>query len=96
MSSPQSNSGIRFRVTGRVQGVGFRYFVRARARALGLAGRVRNLGDGSVEVEAAGETTALAGLRQALRDGPPGSRVEQVEERELPGPPAWDRFEIDH
>jgi acylphosphatase len=94
--SPPPGKAIRFRVTGRVQGVGFRYFVRTRARALGLAGRVRNLHDGSVEVEAAGEPTALAGLGQALRDGPPGSRVEDVEERELSGPPAWDRFEIDH
>ena len=85
----------RFRVTGRVQGVGFRYFVRTRARGLGLAGRVRNLRDGSVEVEATGDAAALEGLRQALAEGPPGARVEAVEEQELPAPPAWDRFEIE-
>ena len=85
----------RFRVTGRVQGVGFRYFVRVEARALGLAGRVRNLRDGSVEVEAAGPETALADLAEALREGPRGARVEHVEETELPGAPGWESFEID-
>lgn len=86
---------MRLRVAGRVQGVGFRYFVRVQARDLGLTGRVRNLRDGSVEVEAAGPEPALADLREALREGPRGARVESVEEEELPDPPAWDRFEID-
>jgi acylphosphatase len=82
-------------VSGRVQGVGFRWFVRQTARELGLAGRVRNLPDGRVEVEAAGPAEALAALRERLREGPPGARVAGLEEQALPEAPAWDRFEID-
>lgn len=67
-------------VRGRVQGVGFRYFVRERARALRLAGWVRNLPDGCVEVFAQGEDAALERLRAALRAGPPGARVAAVDE----------------
>lgn len=82
-------------VTGRVQGVGFRWFVRQAARELALTGRVRNLPDGTVEVAAAGPEEALAALRDRLREGPPGARVEGLAEEELPGAPDWDRFEID-
>lgn len=67
-------------MTGLVQGVGFRWFVRERARRLGLAGWVRNAPDGSVEVAAAGTPESLAALRRALLDGPPGARVEQLRE----------------
>jgi acylphosphatase len=76
--------------------VGFRWFVRQRARELGLAGRVRNLHDGSVEVEAAGDPGALDALGAALKEGPRGARVERVEERELPEPTHWEGFTIDH
>jgi len=65
-------------VQGRVQGVGFRWFVRERARQLRLTGWVRNLADGSVEVLAQGEASALQQLRSALQDGPPGARVSAV------------------
>jgi acylphosphatase len=68
----------RFRVEGAVQGVGFRYFVRHRASALGLGGRVRNLADGSVEVVAQGAPKALADLEAALWRGPPLARVSRV------------------
>lgn len=68
----------RFEVQGRVQGVGFRWFVREQARALGLAGWVRNLPSGSVELVAAGEVDALQRLDAALRAGPPGAQVERV------------------
>jgi acylphosphatase len=71
----------RFEVQGRVQGVGFRWFVRERARALGLAGWVRNLPSGSVELVAAGEMEALQRLDAALRAGPPGARVDDVVRR---------------
>ena len=50
---------IRVRIRGRVQGVGFRYFTQRQATSLGLGGFVRNLADGSVEVEASGERVAL-------------------------------------
>jgi acylphosphatase len=68
----------RFLVEGEVQGVGFRYFVRHRATALGLGGRVRNLPDGSVEVVAQGSPRALAELEAALWRGPSLARVARV------------------
>lgn len=66
-------------VRGRVQGVGFRWFVREQARALSLIGWVRNRADGSVEVLAIGDEGALRQLQALLRSGPPGARVSQVE-----------------
>jgi acylphosphatase len=68
----------KFVVRGRVQGVGFRYFVGSRARDLGLAGWVRNRADGSVEVLVRGSADALATLEAALSRGPAASRVESV------------------
>ncbi|HJU74858.1 MAG TPA: acylphosphatase [Gemmatimonadaceae bacterium] len=74
-----------FEVTGRVQGVGFRWFVREQARALDLAGWVRNLPSGAVELVAAGPPGALDKLERALREGPPGARVERVTRRPSEG-----------
>jgi acylphosphatase len=68
-------------VRGKVQGVGFRWFVRERARALGLTGWVRNRDDGSVEVLAHGDEAALAHLRSLLGSGPSGARVTGVEDQ---------------
>lgn len=65
-------------VHGRVQGVGFRWFVRQRARELGVRGWVRNRSDGSVEVHADGEVAALERLRASLAAGPPGAQVAAV------------------
>ncbi|HET7347152.1 MAG TPA: acylphosphatase [Acidobacteriaceae bacterium] len=70
-------------VKGRVQGVGFRWFVHREAAALELNGWVRNTEDGHVEVLAAGEPDALADLTTALRKGSRGSRVDAVVEHEL-------------
>jgi acylphosphatase len=72
---------LRLHVTirGGVQGVGFRYFVLRRARALGLTGWVRNRADGTVEVDAEGDRAALEGLLERLREGPPGATVAGVE-----------------
>jgi acylphosphatase len=87
---------LRIRVSGRVQGVGFRWFVRQAAREVGgLSGRVRNLADGSLEVEVAGDEARLDALRERLRQGPPGARVTGVEEQEISPVPAWDGFIID-
>ncbi len=69
-------------MTGLVQGVGFRWFVRERARRLALAGWVRNAPDGSVEVAASGTPESLAAFRRALLEGPPGARVDEL--RDLP------------
>lgn len=73
-------SGLHVRIVGVVQGVGFRWFVRERARRLGLAGFVRNLPDGSVEVAASGEEGQLELLRGELQRGPRGASVEAVQD----------------
>jgi acylphosphatase len=67
-------------VRGRVQGVGFRWFVRESARQLNLAGWVLNLPDGSVEVAADGSDESIHALRDALADGPPGANVRSVDD----------------
>jgi acylphosphatase len=67
-------------VRGRVQGVGFRYTTQSEARRLGLAGWVRNLVDGCVEVEAEGPAEDLATFLSFLRAGPPGAHVVAVSE----------------
>jgi acylphosphatase len=72
----------RFLVRGRVQGVGFRWFVEREARILGVAGWVRNNADSSVEVLAMGTRDQLAGLRSRLREGPRAARVDNVDESE--------------
>jgi acylphosphatase len=69
----------RYIVRGRVQGVGFRWFVDSEARQLGLAGWVRNNIDGSVEVLAMGNEQQLANLRDRLQRGPRAARVDEVE-----------------
>lgn len=69
----------RFLVTGRVQGVGFRWFVEREAHMLGVAGWVRNNADGRVEVFAQGTPAQLAGLHGRLREGPRAARVDHVE-----------------
>lgn len=68
----------RYVVTGRVQGVGFRWFVEREARALGLGGWVRNRSDGSVEVLASGTNQQLNGLYDKLKEGPRAARVDNV------------------
>ena len=72
----------RFVVRGRVQGVGYRWFVEREAHILGIAGWVRNNPDSSVEVLAMGTRDQLTGLRSRLREGPRAARVDDVEELE--------------
>ncbi len=69
---------LHVRIGGRVQGVGFRWFVREEARRLGLSGWVTNLPDGDVEVAAGGEASSLDRLRTALAVGPTGAQVNSV------------------
>ena len=78
------DQGSRWLVSGRVQGVGFRWFVRQRAMALGLVGWAKNLPDGRVQVVARGASEALARLERALREGPGFSRVDNVEKADIP------------
>ena len=77
------------RVTGRVQGVGFRYFVTQHARRLGLTGRVRNTPDGAVTLEAEGPRPDLERLLAHLREGPSAASVAHVEA-------AWAAAEGEH
>lgn len=72
----------RFRVSGRVQGVGFRAWAVRRARELPVRGVVRNAADGSVEVEAEGAADALRRLEELLRRGPTLARVQAVKRLE--------------
>lgn len=68
----------RFHISGRVQGVGFRWFVRDVARREGVSGWVRNLADGRVEALVEGDVDAVTRVERALRRGPPGAHVDDV------------------
>ena len=87
-----SESFAHVEVTGRVQGVGFREFVRTIAQRLGIAGWVRNREDGAVELAASGKASQIETLLAAVRRGPAGGNVEMVralpvdEHDELPKP----------
>ena len=72
----------RLEVRGLVQGVGYRWFASTEARRLGVAGWVRNLENGSVEIAASGSEDAVCALIARLKRGPAGARVDEV--RELP------------
>jgi acylphosphatase len=72
----------RWLVSGRVQGVGFRYFAQRKAEELGLSGWARNLDDGRVEVYAAGPAESLSDLAAALHMGPRMAEVRGVEQME--------------
>jgi acylphosphatase len=74
---------LHFLIQGRVQGVGFRWFVHREASELDLRGWVRNTEDGDVEVVASGPAEDLAELRSSLRRGPRGSRVDRLIEHYL-------------
>jgi len=75
---------VQVHVRGRVQGVGFRWFVARAAQALAVAGWVRNADDGSVEVVASGAAERVEDLLAALRRGPPHARVQSVEVDDRP------------
>src|SRR5438067_908681 len=79
-STEKTTQARRFLVRGRVQGVGFRWFVEREAHILGVFGWVRNNPDGSVEVLAMGTREQLAGMRSRLRQGPRAARVDAVDE----------------
>ncbi|MDQ4034427.1 MAG: acylphosphatase [Chloroflexota bacterium] len=83
------------RITGRVQGVGFRWWVRRHAEQLGLVGWVMNADDDrSVEIVAEGDGSALEELERLLRIGPGGARVESVDARRSPASGEFNRFGI--
>jgi acylphosphatase len=91
----QGNAAFHAVVTGRVQGVGFRYSAVRRARELGLSGTVSNRSDGSVEVDAEGGLQDLELLLAWLRRGPPGAHVRDVEVQWLPWSGRFRDFEVE-
>jgi len=84
----------RYVVRGRVQRVGFRLFVEDAARREGMRGYVRNQHDGSVEVIAEGDLDALLRFEQALRRGPAGARVDEVQTTEAPASGQFAGFSV--
>ncbi len=81
-------------VYGFVQGVSFRYYTLRQAASLNVVGWVRNRYDGSVEVVAEGERTAVNKLLSYLHRGPPSAQVENVEAEWEPPTGAFQRFEV--
>ena len=85
----------RYVVRGRVQGVGFRWYVEREARTLGVYGWVRNNYDGSVEVLATGTREQLSSLRRRLQEGPRSARVDEVDESDAPPVEGLKTFRIE-
>ncbi|MCH7474768.1 MAG: acylphosphatase [Gemmatimonadetes bacterium] len=83
MNSDVSRATYRWLVSGRVQGVAFRWFVLSAARQLGVLGWVRNLPDGRVDVVGQGNPEVLSILDGKLRDGPRLSHVQNVEKTDI-------------
>ena len=82
-------------ITGRVQGVGYRFFAERVANQLNLAGYVRNLADGNVEAYAIGDEVSLEEFRRHLEQGPFGARVSSVQESEAAVDKTYSRFGIE-
>ncbi len=94
MKTAETARGWRFRIHGRVQGVGFRFFTKREAERLGVVGWVRNRADGTVEAVAIGSTGQIDSFEEAVRRGPAMSRVGSVERSELIDAEAADAFDI--
>ena len=86
---------LRANVSGRVQGVSFRFYTRDAAMALGLTGWVANRFDGSVEVVAEGPRAKLDSLLEYLQHGPPMARVDQVQFEFMPATHEFKHFTIE-
>jgi acylphosphatase len=89
-----SEVAVRGTVEGRVQGVGFRWSTVRQAQRLGVAGWVRNLIDGRVEVLVQGSEAAVAAMRRFLETGPPASRVVAADLRDVDPDPELTGFSI--
>lgn len=94
MNTDKSNTARRWLIRGRVQGVGFRYFAQRAAEELGLAGYVRNLDDGRVEVYAIGPDEKLSRLAGRLHSGPRWADVHAVDEQAAE-PRPYRSFEVE-
>ena len=85
----------KFLITGRVQGVGYRYFAERVASQLGICGYVKNLWDGNVEVYAIGNAIMLEELKRQLAEGPRSARVAAIDESDEPVDTRYNRFIIE-
>lgn len=85
---------IQATITGRVQGVSFRYFTQRAARELGLSGWVRNRSNGDVELAAEGPEDSLQALLDAVRRGPSASQVDEVRVEWGEATGEWDKFRV--
>jgi acylphosphatase len=85
----------KYEISGRVQGVGYRFFAERWARQLGVRGYVKNRGDGSVEVYAIGDASALEELKLHLAEGPRSARVAALEESDEPVRKEYSTFQIE-
>lgn len=85
----------KFVVSGRVQGVGFRFFAERWANQLGLCGYVKNLWDGNVEAYAIGDAAAVEDFKRRLAEGPRSAHVTAVEESDEPVDKRYTRFLIE-
>ena len=85
---------IRVIISGRVQGVGFRYFTQREGERFGLVGWVKNLPNGDVEAEAEGDEAQVDAFVEAIRRGPPASRVLNYQIDEIPANHRDVRFDI--
>jgi len=85
----------RYLVTGRVQGVGFRWFVEREARLIGVGGWVRNQDSGAVEVLASGSNAQLGSLYDKLKEGPRAARIDSVEVEDAAAFSGYKTFQIE-
>jgi acylphosphatase len=85
---------VRLRISGAVQGVGFRYFAKAEADRLGISGWIRNCADGTVETVGCGLPEAVEAYVQWCHEGPRSARVESVEPLAEPEKCSFSSFEI--
>lgn len=95
MAKDKAKMAKRYTVSGRVQGVGYRFFAERWANELGLCGYVKNLWDGNVEVYAIGEEITLEEFKRQLAEGPRSARVKSVEESDEPVDKRYTRFVIE-
>ena len=93
MQPKSPNSAKRYIIRGRVQGVGYRFFVEKHAQRIGLRGYAKNLGDGTVEVIASGSPAAIQELEGLLRQGPRLALVSGVEMETAP-PGEYSQFRV--
>jgi len=94
MAKPNDKLAKRYLISGRVQGVGFRFFAEDWANQLGICGYAKNLWDGNVEVYAIGDAAALEEFKRRLAAGPRSARVTSLEESDEPVDKRYNRFEI--